>query len=294
MMVLQIVVSDVGATIPGISTTEDKLQFLYEACSASVKVSLSFLFLQPDTGNLFAVAYTAGVLYINNHAKPSKNCCKHMLCAGGSQHSQGPSCHQSCWSGCRWTLDPAEPGASHMVQSAFNPPLPLHLSCCPDAPDSAARHNGSPSTSSVETSWPGFHFCHQQHPTSSHAFTYNARCSLAFRLLAQEVADQEALFTKLKDLVQDLQKAALVCLTSPCCCSHCCLLQTHGRIHRPVPIMAYPVQWSPVQFAQTCPVFGTVADADSACTCIREPACAPSCVSIACAAALHAGGYLPV
>ena len=42
---MQIVVSDVGATIPGISSTEDKLGFLYEACSASLKVSLSFLFL---------------------------------------------------------------------------------------------------------------------------------------------------------------------------------------------------------------------------------------------------------
>lgn len=36
-----VVVSDVGATIPGINTTEDKLQFLYEACSASVKGELS-------------------------------------------------------------------------------------------------------------------------------------------------------------------------------------------------------------------------------------------------------------
>ena len=35
----QIVVSDVGATIPGIGTLEEKFQFLYEACSAAVKVS---------------------------------------------------------------------------------------------------------------------------------------------------------------------------------------------------------------------------------------------------------------
>ena len=40
-----------GATIPGISSTEDKLEFLYEACSASLKVSLSCLFpnLQQQT-----------------------------------------------------------------------------------------------------------------------------------------------------------------------------------------------------------------------------------------------------
>ncbi len=48
---VQIVVSDVGATIPGINSTEDKLGFLYEACSASLKVSLSFVFssLQQQT-----------------------------------------------------------------------------------------------------------------------------------------------------------------------------------------------------------------------------------------------------
>jgi len=48
---VQIVVSDVGATIPGINSTEDKLGFLYEACSASLKVSLSFPFssLQQQT-----------------------------------------------------------------------------------------------------------------------------------------------------------------------------------------------------------------------------------------------------
>ncbi len=54
----------------------------------------------------------------------------------------------------------------------------------------------------------------QQRPTSSHASECNAHCSLAFRLLGQEVTGQEALFTKLKDLVQDLQKAALVSPTS--------------------------------------------------------------------------------
>ncbi|DBA74789.1 TPA: hypothetical protein ACH3X2_009311 [Trebouxia sp. C0005] len=37
----KIVVSDVGATIPGINSTEDKLGFLYEACSASLKDELS-------------------------------------------------------------------------------------------------------------------------------------------------------------------------------------------------------------------------------------------------------------
>ncbi|DBB02120.1 TPA: hypothetical protein ACH3X3_011159 [Trebouxia sp. C0006] len=38
---MQIVVSDVGATIPGINSTEDKLGFLYEACSASLKDELN-------------------------------------------------------------------------------------------------------------------------------------------------------------------------------------------------------------------------------------------------------------
>ncbi|KAL0019528.1 hypothetical protein WJX77_005771 [Trebouxia sp. C0004] len=37
----KIVVSDVGATIPGINSTEDKLGFLYEACAASLKDDLN-------------------------------------------------------------------------------------------------------------------------------------------------------------------------------------------------------------------------------------------------------------
>ena len=53
---------------------------------------------------------------------------------------------------------------------------------------------------------------------SSLPYPHNVLCFLAFRVLVQEVSSQEALYTKVKDLVQDLSKAALVssqeCITA--------------------------------------------------------------------------------
>lgn len=103
--------------------------------------------------------------------------------------------------------------------------MPFHLSHC-----SGRALSNSGIQGSVQRPTLSLALGRQQHSTSRLDHPHNVLCFMAFRLLVQEVSSQEVLYTKLKDLVQDLQKAALV---SQRCPGNQCTCTQQSYIHAP-------------------------------------------------------------
>lgn len=124
---LQVVVSDVGTTIPGVESTEDKLAFLYEACSAAVQVSKT---VQHHTSEHIVLTDAKGAA--------------HFVCfPGRSGAREGSNSHSSSRPGRRRAVDQAELGANHMVLPLYHLyATPVTLSCLGDQPagSGAALH----------------------------------------------------------------------------------------------------------------------------------------------------------